>query len=307
MAVSKATRGNTQANRLRIADQWYLALHRKTSHPPLFVDVGFGKVADTSVRFHERLCGSEEGWELLAVDMDPARVAAAQASFAQANRRFIVQGFDLPVLRPTSTDDAPKDGKFSPKADLIRALNVLRQYSSEQCADVHQELGAALVEHGLLLEGTSDPSGDLLSFHAFSRRGAELVREALVFGVSGRCDFGPWQLRDVLPQDLRRRALPGTWLWRFFSAWNAAAKGLRKKDPTHPMTSLEVCRTSANCLAEQGWPVQIESLEDGVTVAICPTKDPHADALLTADCGPTTGVDIYEKLGGKKPSPSSEV
>ena len=65
-------------------------------------------------------------------------------------------GFNLP-LRPGES------------VSVIRAFNVLRQYEEAEVEKALAALSASLTAGGLVLEGTSDPLGRLLSFNLFRK------------------------------------------------------------------------------------------------------------------------------------------
>ncbi|MCP4500213.1 MAG: hypothetical protein GY822_09665 [Deltaproteobacteria bacterium] len=294
MALSKRTRGKTQAGRLWLVDDWCAALFpkqglTKNSGPPWLVDVGFGEVADTAVELHETLRLRGEDWQLLATDMDVHRVENAAERFGRDDRVFAVQDFRLEkflelqkLMLPTVNDD---NDESSVGATLIRAFNVLRQYQPKECAAVHELLATKLREGGWLVEGTSDRAGDLASFHVFSRRHGRLERTALVFLSSGERGFGPWQFRDVLPQDIRRSVGLGTWLWDFFTAWEDCATQAReartrRQERVGSSSPLEIFEESVALLRETSWEVHSCSLPSGMAMVLQASLDPLASPLL---------------------------
>ena len=120
-------------------------------------------------------------------------------------------------------------GDFSTCATLgptavVRAMNVLRGYREEEVAAIHEALGAGLVEGGLVLEGSTDTEGHVTVVHLLRRRGAQLVREALLFHTDFTRGFSPWLFRDWLPRDLRRSATPGTPIHDLLTRWDAHAR-----------------------------------------------------------------------------------
>jgi len=264
---SKVTRGKTAAGRLRLVDEWLC--HRLTRAMPSslhVVDVGFGETPSTSLDWRQALLSvGVDAVDLLATDTHARRVEDAQ-HHAASDVRFACDGFDLP-----SVDDN--------SVDVVRAMNVLRQYAPDACAAVHQQLAAKLKDGGLLLEGTSDKFGDLVAFHVFRRRQRQLQREALVFCISGQKGFGPWQLRDVLPQDVRRQVRPQTLLHSFFSTWTEAARTVRTPETSH----VEVFAASVQRLIDDGVPIESRTSFSGVSATWSPTTRASPDALLRVD------------------------
>jgi hypothetical protein len=108
---------------------------------------------------------------------------------------------------------------------VVRAMNVLRGYREDEVPAIHQALGAGLVDGGLLIEGSTDTEGHVMVAHLLRRRGAQLVREALLFHTDFSRGFSPWLFRDWLPRDLRRNAKPGTAIHALLTQWDEQAKG----------------------------------------------------------------------------------
>jgi hypothetical protein len=81
-ALGLATRGTTAPNRLRRVDRWLVAVHggllRGAPAPPLVVDLGYGESPVTAVELSDRLREVRDDVEVVGLEIDPARVAAAQ-------------------------------------------------------------------------------------------------------------------------------------------------------------------------------------------------------------------------------------
>lgn len=200
------TRGKTAPNRLRRLDIWVQHAHASLIRRPpggLFLDLGYGRVPRTTLETARRLRRLDPELEVLGVERDPERVAAAAE--AQGPRtRFVAGGFDVQPGRPVR---------------LLRAMNVLRQYPPEDVHAARVAMGRLLEEGGLLLEGTCDPFGRLHAVHTFRREGQNLVHSGLLFAARVDADFHPAELQTVLPKDLMDRVVPGEPVHRFFSAW----------------------------------------------------------------------------------------
>src|SRR6185436_15653088 len=104
--------------------------------------------------------------QVLGVEIDPQRVADAQP-FTAEGLSFRLGGFNLPL--------GPGE-----RVSVVRAFNVLRQYPEAAVAEALAALAEPLTPGGLILEGTSDPLGRLLTFNLYQKQGAELIRAALV-------------------------------------------------------------------------------------------------------------------------------
>lgn len=219
-----ATRGRTRPLRLRALDSYLIAqeLHLLTrgdgdwSGAPI-IDFGLGDTPATTLELAGVLRAINPDLELLGVDHAPARVAAAR-SFEDPRVRFALGDFDtLPSL--------------ARRARVIRVMNVLRGYPVEAVPRAHAQLGAALLDGGLALEGSSDPDGAVLTAHLLRRRGDALVREALLFHTDFSRGFAPWMFRDWLPRDLRRSVRDGTAIHAFLSAWTVHFEAHRTGEP----------------------------------------------------------------------------
>ncbi|MDQ3262919.1 MAG: methylase [Myxococcota bacterium] len=213
---NRATRGRTRPGRLRALDQYLLRFERPLLEGP-FIDLGFGETPSTTLEAAALFREVAPSLQVVGLELDPARVQAA-ATAQSAHTRFQLGGFQsLSPLGP---------------ARLIRVMNVLRGYRSEELPQAHALLGAALEEGGLAVEGSADPSGRLLCCHLLRRRAGVLHREALLFFTDFECGFAPMQFRDWLPRDLRRRVLPGEPIHAFFRAWTFAWEQTRRDQPT---------------------------------------------------------------------------
>ncbi len=208
--LGQPTRGKTAPNRLRRTDVFLaLAYPEFVRHlAGQYVDLGYGFFPVTSVETLHRLRRLNSGLQVLGVEIDPQRVAAAQP-FAEPGLGFRLGGFNLP-LQPGE------------QVSIIRAFNVLRQYDEAAVAEALAALAACLTPGGLILEGTSDPLGRLLTFNLFEKRAGGLARTGLVLSPALRADFQPRQFQAVLPKNFIHHAEPGGPIDRFFAAWQAA-------------------------------------------------------------------------------------
>jgi hypothetical protein len=208
--LGQPTRGKTAPNRLRKSDTFLaLAYPEFVRHMAgLYVDLGYGFFPVTSVETLHRLRRLNPGLQVLGVEIDPQRVAAAQP-FAEPGLSFRLGGFNLPL-------------RADEQVSVIRAFNVLRQYDEAAVAEALATLSAALTPGGLILEGTSDPLGRLLTFNLFEKRPTSLARAGLVLAPAVRSDFQPRQFQAVLPKNFIHHAEPGGPIDRFFADWQAA-------------------------------------------------------------------------------------
>ncbi|MFE7118785.1 class I SAM-dependent methyltransferase [Streptomyces sp. NPDC057654] len=210
--VGSATRGTTNPNRLRRMDRWIAAAHAAVllrSSDPVAVDLGYGAAPWTAVELLARLRTVRPGAEVVGVEIDPARVAAA-LPYERDGLVFAHGGFEVPLpggRRPV----------------LIRAANVLRQYDEAEVAAVWARLCARLAPDGLLVEGTCDEIGRRHVWVALGPEGPRTVTFAARLASLDR----PSDLAERLPKALIHRNVPGepvhAFLRDFDHAWASAA------------------------------------------------------------------------------------
>lgn len=217
--LGQPTRGKTALNRLRQIDV-YVALALESllvGGVPLIVDVGYGVYPWTTLEMWERLLRLNARLRVLGVEIDPERVATAQPYAAPPYIDFQLGGFDL--LRVLNGQ----------RARLIRCYNVLRQYDERAVAPALAEMALALEENGVLIEGTSNPSGRLVAFDVYRMQKDQLSHEALVFGTNFRAPVEAVDFQAILPKRLihhMRDPVPAA----FFEAWQREFVLLRAPD-----------------------------------------------------------------------------
>lgn len=222
------TRGKTARNRLRRVDN-FLCLYdapllRRTDGPfahAWYVDLGYGAEPFTTLESAARLRRIHPDLPVLGVEIDPARVAAAQP-YANALTHFRLGGFNLPIRSwPDGTPETVR---------LIRAFNVLRQYDEDAVDDAYARLAHSVLPGGLLFEGTSDPFGRIWVANLLRRvatSGGNAARgtwraDALIFSTNFRTGFDPGEFQTVLPKNLIHRVVPGEPIYDFFQDWKTA-------------------------------------------------------------------------------------
>ena len=217
--LGQPTRGKTAPNRLRKTDTFLaVAFPEFIRHlPGLYVDLGYGAYPITSVETLHRLRRLNPRLRVLGVEIDPARVAEA-APYAQPGLEFRLGGFNLPL-------------QSAERVSVIRAFNVLRQYDEAAVESALVAMSASLTEGGLILEGTCDPLGRLLTFNLYRKDPNALRHTGLVLAPSLRQDFSPRQFQAVLPKNLIHHAQPGGAIDAFFADWHAAWQAARAHSP----------------------------------------------------------------------------
>ncbi len=176
------------------------------------IDVGFGAQPWTTLdmracwlRFNPRL-------RVVGVEIDPERVTAARPYADPPAVDFRLGGFNLSELL-----DVPG----GERARLIRCYNVLRQYDESAVQPALDMMSAALEPGGILIEGTSNPTGRIVAFDVYRQSGEGLVHQALVFGTNFRGPVEPVDFQTILPRRLIHHmadARPSA----FFQAWRKA-------------------------------------------------------------------------------------
>ncbi|WP_405616084.1 class I SAM-dependent methyltransferase [Streptomyces sp. NBC_01511] len=211
------TRGTTNPNRLRRMDRWIAAVHGpalRRAADPVAVDLGYGAAPWTAVELLRRLRAAEPRTEVVGVEIDPARVAAA-LPYEEDGLGFVHGGFEIPL--------PPSSGGSGRRPLLIRAANVLRQYEESEVPAVWDRLRARLAPGGLLVEGTCDEIGRRHVWVALGTEGPRTVTFATRLGSLDR----PSDLAERLPKALIHRNVPGepvhAFLRDFDRAWAAAA------------------------------------------------------------------------------------
>jgi hypothetical protein len=216
-----------------------------------YVDLGFGAEPVTTLESAQRFRPINPTLPVLGVEIDRERVTAA-LRFADEITHFRLGGFNLPLLRQ------PNGGLETVR--LIRAFNVLRQYEESAVADAYRRLGSYLLPGGLLIEGTSDPTGriwvaNLLRKTEQEDGGTPLQTEALVFSTNFRDGFDPGIFQTRLPKNYIHRVVPGELVYDFFQAWKQAAL---ETLPIQVWGPRQWFMASAHALAARGYTVALQ-------------------------------------------------
>jgi hypothetical protein len=245
-ALGLPTRGTTAPNRLRRSDRWLVATEAsrlRAAAAPLVVDLGYGASPVTTVELYDRLRRVRPDVRVVGLELDRERVAAGAAAARPPGLTFARGGFDLAGLRPV----------------LVRAMNVLRQYSDQAVTPAWSAMLAGLAAGGLLLDGTCDELGRRACWFAIER-GVGPVTE--VPGAGGRtltmsarlANLGrPSDLAERLPKALIARNVPGedvhALLTAFDRAWDRAAGHA-------PFGRRQRWIAAVEALRDDGWPVR---------------------------------------------------
>jgi hypothetical protein len=233
-AEGEITRGTTNLGRLRRVDRWITQAQRsvlRATRCPLVVDLGFGASPVTTVELYRRVRAVVPDAEVLGLEIDQERVAAARhrlaalrdAGDALPGLSFGVGGFELPVPR---------------RPVLVRAFNVLRQYPEDRAWAAWSRLRAGLAADGVLVEGTCDEIGRRAVWVTLPAAGQEAQRDGsagsgahgtalITFSARLASLERPSDLAERLPKTLIHRNVPGEPVHQFFRdfdrAWDRAA------------------------------------------------------------------------------------
>ena len=210
------TRGKTASNRLRRVDNFILlyepSLLTRTDSlfaDSLFVDLGYGFDARTTLESAERFRRVNPALPILGVEIDKERVDAA-LPHADAITHFREGGFNL-SLQPNES------------VRLIRAFNVLRQYEEKDFFPAYEMLAQYVLPGGLMIEGTSNPFGSIWVANLARKEGSGWKFEALVFSTNFRMGFDITNFQAVLPKNYIHHVTESEPIHNFFEAWKRSA------------------------------------------------------------------------------------
>ena len=208
-ALGLPTRGTTAPNRLRRIDRWLTAVHGellRTAADPVVVDLGYGATPVTAVELHARLAALRPDVQVVGIEIDPERVAAAKPA-ERPGLSFRRGGFELAGTRPL----------------VVRALNVLRQYDEAAAAEAWATMRAGLADGGVLVEGTCDEIGRRAAWVDLDRHGPRTLTLAAHLPSLDR----PGDLAERLPKALIHHNVPGRRIHDLLAAlddaWDRAA------------------------------------------------------------------------------------
>jgi hypothetical protein len=189
----------------------------------------------TTLELADRLGGIQPGIRVIGIEIDPERVASAQAS-ATDRVSFIRGGFEIPLPGNRS-------------ADVIRAFNVLRQYDESEVAEIWARMQSRLSPSGIFLDGTCDEIGRVATWVSLGTNGPESFTVALRLAELEV----PSIAAERLVKALIHRNVEGEAIHRYFSDldrhWLVTAP-LRVYSPSQRWIA------TVRTMKDSGWPVQ---------------------------------------------------
>jgi SAM-dependent methyltransferase len=236
--VGTITRGTTNPNRLRRADRWIAgpaARWWRSAPAPLVVDLGYGATPVTAVELHDRLRRVRADVDVVGLEIDPARVAAAQP-LARPGLTFALGGFEVPL----------PGGR---RPHVVRAFNVLRQYDESEVASAWQSVRDRLAPGGVLVDGTCDEVGRRAAWVAVTRDDGPV---SLTLSLRLRGLDAPSQVAERLPKALIHRNVPGERVHDFLRALDDA---WARQSPLASYGVRQRFLATVRAVRDQGWPV----------------------------------------------------
>ncbi|MCE6995831.1 class I SAM-dependent methyltransferase [Saccharothrix sp. S26] len=233
-ALGLPTRGTTNPNRLRRVDRWVAHTYRDllAGPQPLVVDLGYGSSPVTTVELAARLRAVNPDVRVLGLELDADRVAAGKEVADPPLLDFRRGGFELAGARPL----------------LLRAFNVLRQYTEVQAAEAWDTMVGRLAPGGVLVEGTCDEIGRRCCWVALTSDGPRTFTLSCL-----PADLEtPGDLAERLPKALIHHNVPGERVHALFAELDACWATCAPFAPYGPRARWV---ESVRLLAERGWPV----------------------------------------------------
>jgi len=250
--VGQVTRGTTGTNRLRRVDRW-IARHPslRRAADPLVIDLGYGASAVTALELHARLARTRPDVEVVGLEIEPARVARAKEQLALVRAGGSSFAADARVSFALGGFEVPTPGARRPA--VIRAMNVLRQYREDEVADAWSRMCGRLAPGGLLVEGTCDEIGRIVTWVAV---GADAAPQTLTISLRLAGLQHPSIAAERLPKALIHRNVPGERVHALLAAlddeWLRAAS-------VAPFGPVHRWQTALGALQAAGWPLQARS------------------------------------------------
>ena len=192
--VGAITRGTTNPNRLRRVDRFIANLPQLKSRDCIVVDLGFGATPTTSIEMLQRLAQTNPTVTVVGIEIDRERVERG-IPFQTKQLLFGLGGFEVPLPKPLENK----------QVDVIRAMNVLRQYDESEVQASWQLMQTRIKADGVIVEGTSDELGRIASWVTLSKAKAESFTIALKLNEVDK----PSKVAERLPKVLIHHNVDG--------------------------------------------------------------------------------------------------
>lgn len=235
--VGSVTRGTTNPNRLRRVDRFIATLPVLKKPNPVVVDLGYGASPITAIELQDRLTRVNPNVSVVGVEIEKDRVARGK-EVERERLTFLLGGFETPL--PAGIQSA----------DVIRAFNVLRQYTEDEVPAAWELMQSRLSTDGVLVEGTCDEIGRLSSWITITKEGPKVFTISLHLGSLEQ----PSKVAERLPKALIHHNVPGerihTFLEQLDRAW---ANNVSLSTFGAVQRWLAVCEE----LVAAGWPIVV--------------------------------------------------
>jgi SAM-dependent methyltransferase len=247
--AGRPTRGTTGTNRLRRVDRWIAQLPVfRRADDPLVIDLGYGASGVTAFELQARLARVRPDAEVRGLEIDPARVARADAQLVdvQAGRTGFAR--DARVSFAVGGFEVPLPGARRPA--VIRAMNVLRQYDEAEVTGAWARMCARLAPGGVLVEGTCDEIGRITTWADVGAGGAA---ESLTISLRLEGLESPGIAAERLPKALIHHNVPGEPVHAFLSGLDSEwerASGLSAFGPVQRWIA------TVHAMRDAGWSVR---------------------------------------------------
>ncbi len=229
--IGTITRGTTNPNRLRRVDS-FIAYRcgglLAQAQLPLVVDLGYGATPVTAVELRARLAAAvRPDIAVVGLEIDPVRVADAQAFADPPGLQFRRGGFELAGLRPV----------------VVRAFNVLRQYREAEVAQAWAQMTST---GALLVEGTCDELGRVATWTVVE------AGQPVTLTLSARLSDleHPATFAERLPKALIHRNVPAEPIYELI-----AALGRAWETEATPFGPRQRWLAAARRMRAEGWPI----------------------------------------------------
>jgi hypothetical protein len=238
--VGEITRGTTNPNRLRRVDRFICNQTVLRKANPIVVDLGFGANPTTTLELLDRVLEVSNTVKVLGIEIDPERIQKAKPH-ERENLFFELGGFEIPT---------PKE-LGSGEVDLVRAMNVLRQYDESEVKAAWELMQSRLTEDGLIIEGTCDEIGRLATWVTLSKE--KPLTLTLSFRLLGLTK--PSKVAERLPKALIHKNTSGNQIFDFLNDLDAA---WANHSPLAVFSPKQRFAAAAQELIQKSWPVSKE-------------------------------------------------